>query len=375
MKKSCKVGVMTRTIFQKITSSLWVLCSFIPFFSGLGLIYVGNKYANAKWFMEGIAYELPSIIGVLAIQRIEVATVFFVIGSLVPYVAFIRSIMVDFTLQKQLDKTEMVNTSFEEKINSIIDSLWVLISFIPVFNGFGLIYKGKTNPNKSLLTEGIVYEIPWALGILSLAVPPLRFISLKLAIVFYFASVIRSVMVANEPKPLYANKDINAKEADFKLKSNGCKEEKINLKKESVDVKSEDGVVPAFQFYKKQFNELEEIYPQKEKNAMELIEKRFAPPQLTYNRFKRVVDDSHETFYSQLNAGYNILEMSNEYSTKVEDELKNKLLVLNSIIKGLDKLSEELILNITKIETESEDELDNLFEEVSRATGSVKAYN
>lgn len=375
MKKSCKVGVMTRTIFQKITSSLWVLCSFIPFFSGLGLIYVGNKYANAKWFMEGIAYELPSIIGVLAIQRIEVATVFFVIGSLVPYVAFIRSIMVDFTLQKQLDKTEMVSTSFEEKINSIIDSLWVLISFIPIFNGFGLIYKGKSNPNKSLLTEGIVYEIPWALGILSLAVPPLRFISLKLAIVFYFASVIRSVMVANEPKPLYANKDINAKEADFKLKSNECKEEKINLKKESVDVKSEDGVVPAFQFYKKQFNELEEIYPQKEKNAMELIEKRFAPPQLTYNRFKRVVDDSHETFYSQLNAGYNILEMSNEYSTKVEDELKNKLLVLNSIIKGLDKLSEELILNITKIETESEDELDNLFEEVSRATGSVKAYN
>jgi hypothetical protein len=76
-----------------------------------------------------------------------------------------------------------------------------------------------------------------------------------------------------------------------------------------------------------------------------------------------------------LNAGYNILEMSNEYSTKVEDELKNKLLVLNSIIKGLDKLSEELILNITKLETESKDELDNLFEEVSRATGSVKAYN
>ena len=375
MKKSCKVGVMTRTIFQKITSSLWVLCSFIPFFSGLGLIYVGNKYANAKWFMEGIAYELPSIIGVLAIQRIEVATVFFVIGSLVPYVAFIRSIMVDFTLQKQLDKTETVSTSFEEKIGSIVDSLWVLISFIPVFNGFGLIYKGKTDPNKSLLTEGIVYEIPWALGILSLAVPPLRFISFKLAIVFYFASVIRSVMVANEPKPLYANKELYSKEAEFKIKSKESKEEKINLKKESVDVKSEDGVVPAFQFYKKQFKELEEIYPQKEKNAMELIEKRFAPPQLTYNRFKRVVDDSHETFYSQLNAGYNILELSNEYSTKVEDELKNKLLVLNSIVKGLDKLSEELILNITKLETESEDELDNLFEEFSRATGSVKAYN
>ena len=108
---------------------------------------------------------------------------------------------------------------------------------------------------------------------------------------------------------------------------------------------------------------------------MELIEQRFAPPQLTYTRFKRIVDDSHETFYSQLSAGKRILDLSTEYSTKIEDELKNKVLVLNSIIQGLDKLSEELVLNISKQESESDNEIDELFEEFSRVTSSVKAYN
>ncbi len=136
----------------------------------------------------------------------------------------------------------------------------------------------------------------------------------------------------------------------------------------------QEGVIPAFKFYEKQFNELAEIFPQKEKSTLDLIEQRFAPPQLTYTRFKGVVDDSHETFYSQLNAGQKILELSTEYSTKVEDELKSKLVVLNSIIQGLDKLSEELIVNISQIESESDDELNQLFEEFSRVTGSVRAY-
>ena len=181
-------------------------------------------------------------------------------------------------------------------------------------------------------------------------------------------------MVATEPKPLYAKRDSFVKEAKFRPK----KEEKVEVKdkkEEKVTVDVQEGVIPAFKFYEKKFNELEEIFPQKEKNAMELIEQRFAPPQLTYTRFKRIVDDSHETFYSQLSAGKRILDLSTEYSTKIEDELKNKVLVLNSIIQGLDKLSEELVLNISKQESESDNEIDELFEEFSRVTSSVKAYN
>ena len=58
----------------------------------------------------------------------------------------------------------------------------------------------------------------------------------------------------------------------------------------------------------------------------------------------------------------------------MEDELKNKVIVLNSIIKSLDSLSEELVLNINQVETESEDEINQLFEEFTRATRSVKHY-
>lgn len=366
---------MSRTIFQKITSSLWVLVSFIPFFNGLGFIYIGNKYANSKWFLEGIVYELPLLLGILTLPSIEVATGFFLLGTIGNYVSMIRSLIVDYTLQKQLDQSDRVEKSFEEKLDDVVDSLWVLISFIPLLSGVGLIYKGKNTPNKSWLTEGIIYEIPWLLSVLTIGIGSVRLIAFKLAAIFYFVSIVRSIMVANEPKPLHENRGSLAEEAEFKFKPKETIKEKINNKKESVDVKVEEGVVPGFQFYKKQFKELEELYPQKEKNALDLIEKRFAPPQLTYTRFKKVVDDSHETFYNQLNAGYQIIELSNVYSTKVEDELKNKLIVLNSIIKSLDKLSEELVLNISKQESESKDDLDNFFDDFSNVTGSVRAYH
>ena len=369
---------MTRTIFQKITSSLWVLTSFIPLFNGLGFVYIGNKYANTKWFTEGILYEIPWLLGIMTIPNLAVSTIFFTLGSLASFVNIIRSIMVDFQLQKMLDQSNRIEKTFEEKVEDVVDSLWVLTSFIPLLNGVGLIYKGKTTPKKSWLAEGILYELPWILGFIAWGIQPVRSIAFEVAFVFYFVSVIRSVMVATEPKPVYENRyDPFSQEAEFKEKNEQKVEEnkKSNVNEEKVNVNIQEGVVPAFKFYEKKFNELEEIFPQKEKNAMELIEQRFAPPQLTYTRFKRIVDDSHETFYSQLSAGKRILDLSTEYSTKIEDELKNKVLVLNSIIQGLDKLSEELVLNISKQESESDNEIDELFEEFSRVTSSVKAYN
>ena len=281
--------------------------------------------------------------------------------------------MVDFTLQKQLDQSNVPEISIESMVYNFINSLWVLSSFIPFFNGAGLIYKGKTLPKKSLYLEGILYELPWIVGLIGIGYSSVRFIAFEMAFVFYFVSIIRSIMVVTEPKPLYAKRDSFVKEAKFRPK----KEEKVEVKdkkEEKVTVDVQEGVIPAFKFYEKKFNELEEIYPQKENNALELIEKRIAPPQLTYTRFKQVVDDSHETFYSQLSAGKKILELSTEYSTKVEDELKNKVLVLNSIIQSLEKLSEELVINISQVESESDNELEDLFEEFSRVTGSVRAY-
>ncbi|AMK15341.1 hypothetical protein [Methanobrevibacter olleyae] len=361
---------MSRTIFQKITSSLWILISFIPFFNGLGFVYLGNKRANSSWFLEGLLYELPWIVGIITISNISLASLFITLAVLAQIVSIIRSIMLGFNYQKILDKSSEIDKSFGDKLGDLINSLWVLISFIPFLNGIGLIFKGKSSSKKSWIIEGMIYEIPWIVGFLTWNIQLIRFIAFEIAVVFYFVSIVRSIMVASEVKPLYGNEnDSFSKEP----KDKDTREAKIEEEK-TVDVEDNDGAIPAFHFYEKKFKDLEDIYPSKEKNTMELIERRFAPPQLTYTRFKKVVDDSHETFYSQLNSAYNILDLSTEYSSKVEEELKNKIVVLNSIIKGLDKLSEELVLNISQVESESYDELEELFDEFSRVTSSVKNY-
>ena len=242
---------MTRTIFSKITSSLWVLISFIPFFNGLGFVYIGNKYANAQWFAEGILYELPLILGLLTLPNLTVSTPMFIFGTIASMVSIVRSFMVDYTLQKELDQSNIVETSLDEKIDGIINSLWVLISFIPLFNGLGLVYKGKTAPNKTWYLEGILYEIPWIIGILGIGFSQVRFVAFEAAVLFYFVSIFRSIMVATEPEPLYAYREqISTKEAEFKVKSETKETKEAKQKDKSAEVKMEDGVVPAFQFYK-----------------------------------------------------------------------------------------------------------------------------
>ena len=258
---------MTRTIFSKITSSLWVLTSFIPLFNGLGFVYIGNKYGNTNWFIEGLLYEVPWLLGIMTMPNLGVATLFFTIASLASFVSIIRSVMVDFTLQKQLDQSNLIEKSIEEKVNDVIDSLWVLISFIPILNGVGLAYKGKTSPKKSRITEGLVYTLPWIIGFITWGIQPVRSVAFELAFVFYFVSIVRSIMIASEPKPLYARDEIPSKEAEFKIKSNDTKVKQEE--KESVNVKVEEGVIPAFQFYEKHFKELEELYPKKEKSTLE----------------------------------------------------------------------------------------------------------
>lgn len=45
----------------------------------------------------------------------------------------------------------------------IINNLWILVSFIPLVNGMGIIYVGAKTSNRSVIKEGLVFEIPWVL--------------------------------------------------------------------------------------------------------------------------------------------------------------------------------------------------------------------
>lgn len=83
--------------FDKIKKSWWIVFPFTVAFSGLGFIYIGMKSSNRNWILEGITYELPFFLYLIAstIYSSQVMVVYFVwIFLLAAFIALIRSIMV-----------------------------------------------------------------------------------------------------------------------------------------------------------------------------------------------------------------------------------------------------------------------------------------
>ena len=50
--------------------------------------------------------------------------------------------------------------------DKILRSWWVLLSFIPMLNGFGFLFIGFRHDNKNWFLEGIMYEVPWAFSVI-----------------------------------------------------------------------------------------------------------------------------------------------------------------------------------------------------------------
>lgn len=82
--------------------------------------------------------------------------------------------------------------------NKLFNSLWVLVSFIPFINGFGIIYAGKKTCRKSWIIEGVLYEIP---AIFHLLTGP-SFFSFSLIFLSIFISIIRSLMIITRYKTI-----------------------------------------------------------------------------------------------------------------------------------------------------------------------------
>lgn len=99
-------------------------------------------------------------------------------------------------------------------LGKIKRSWWVLLSFIMFINGFGFIYIAVKYNNKNWLLEGIIYELPWFLYFLYIAifgVPLLKFNPasgmILIAILLLFVSIIRSVWVAVKLADVYDNEE------------------------------------------------------------------------------------------------------------------------------------------------------------------------
>ena len=126
---------------------------------------------------------------------------------------------------------------------------------------------------------------------------------------------------------------------------------------------------PEFRLYQSQLNDLRKDYDVKEKHLKDLIEKRFEPPQLTYNKFMASVDNCTNMFDSQADSIQSIIDLASDDSKRIDDELKSKIGVLKSLIDKIDDLTNELVLNMGKSDDENVksllNDMDDLIESVN----------
>ncbi|MCL2116003.1 MAG: hypothetical protein FWH29_07265 [Methanobrevibacter sp.] len=160
--------------------------------------------------------------------------------------------------------------------------------------------------------------------------------------------------------------DENEKEAKF-IEDDYIESETIN-----IDFSKN---LSSFKTYKKQVHQIESLYQIKEKMARDLIEKRFSPPQLTYDRFIGAIDSCNTLFYNQAESALNLMEVSIEHTPKVDEELKNRLDTLKSIVKKIDELTNELAINLSDSEQSYSGEVKDLLDDMQKLVDSVKEYD
>ena len=130
-----------------------------------------------------------------------------------------------------------------------------------------------------------------------------------------------------------------------------------------------------YSYYKKQVEELKKTYETKEEKVLELLEKKFPNGQMTYGRFRGEVDVCRVNFFKEAEAAENMINLSDGYSEKIADALKEKISTLQSIVAKMNDLQSELIISISNGDDGSDEEIDNLIKEMNDLIDSVKDYD
>ena len=139
---------------------------------------------------------------------------------------------------------------------------------------------------------------------------------------------------------------------------------------ETVDI---DMGVDSLKKYEKEINNLKIVFNVKEEVVRDLVEKRFAPPQITYDKFINSVDSAHKLFYKQADAASSIINLAAEDTPRVKNEIENKIDAMNTIINQIEKLTNELVINISN-ETGSNEDVKKLLDDMENLIDSVKEY-
>ena len=226
--------------------------------------------------------------------------------------------------------------------------------------------RGLGNNNDVLLVHE---SLPWILGIfymilICIAVPVFfsgnRLVMLLLLVLFIVPLIY-----------LYRIFNLNAYQNTGKRRFiPKSKREETVVQEEPV---VEDIGVESLKRYEKKVNNLKVVFEVKEEVVRDLIEKRFAPPQLTYDKFINIVDSAHKLFYRQADAASSIINLAAEDTPRVQDEIESKISSMNTIIDQIERLTNELVINISN-ETGAGEDVANLLDDMENLIDSVKDY-
>ena len=161
---------------------------------------------------------------------------------------------------------------------------------------------------------------------------------------------------------------------DLSQKNNANKTSQDSYTSSSSSKYTTASSAPNYSYYKNEIAKLKETYETKESNVLKLLEKKFPSGQLSYYRFKEEVDSCRVSFFKEADAAENMIELSDEYSQKIADELKNKVKTLQEIVGKMNDLQSELIISISNGDDGSDDEISNLINEMNDLIDSVKNY-
>ena len=126
--------------------------------------------------------------------------------------------------------------------------------------------------------------------------------------------------------------------------------------------------------YERQILKLKKEFSYKKTKAIELIEKRFAPPQITYDKFISTVENVDKVFVSESETALDMLRYSNEYSEDMDEQIKVRIKTLKLFSKQIDNLTNELLMNMSK-DSNSDETIKNLIDQMDQLIDSVKEYN
>ena len=122
-----------------------------------------------------------------------------------------------------------------------------------------------------------------------------------------------------------------------------------------------------------EINNIEKEYNLKQSKALQLIEKLFTSLDMTYDKFKSVINHSNQLFNNQLEVTKKMIELDVDENELVEREIENKIKTLKTFIDKIDQLINELIIHLSSNKKDNDD-MNNLFEDMNDLIDSVKNY-